>query len=274
MSKILSIAILVGLTGLPSGLFGQDDVVVEVQEVAQVEGVIVADGAFNVNGQADEGDQEKALKNARDGLRKDLKKIASVEVGFARRVCQLDKDQLQQLNQGIAGRLEESLDKLININNVFQAGIGFGGGNIVATTSSGQSLTSDPYEVVRQAVAAEMAKLVADDELETYQREAKLRNEYRRNAAIELVIEMLHSHLSLSSEQREKLRRSLDKRWEGASSFSISMYIHNPEYVPQLPEVAVQTVLEKDQRIIWNSLNKYSFPLEVNDSEVGIQWDE
>lgn len=203
-----------------------------------------------------------------------LTNLIRVEIGFAKRVCNLNPDQIKQLSANMIASIDSMQDLTVDGNQ--DELFGFAGGStvIVANVAGGIAFKADPVARVRSVFDGKLAEIAAPAELEKYRHEAKLREAFLREANIEVVIELLDKQLAFTAEQRDNLKLDLQARWDGASTFSFEMYVSNAEFYPVLPEIVMQRVLDKNQRQIWNQMNKHHFPMNLNLNAFEIVWDE
>ncbi|XZE54071.1 hypothetical protein SH139x_000018 [Planctomycetaceae bacterium SH139] len=203
-----------------------------------------------------------------------LTNLIRSEIGFAKRVCDLTPDQTKQLSADMIASIDTMQDLTVDGNQ--DELFGFAGGStvIVANVAGGIAFKADPVARVRSVFDGKLAEIAAPDELAKYRHEAKLRETFLRTANIAVVIELLDKQLAFTKEQRDKLKLDLQARWDGANTFSFEMYISNAEFYPVLPEIVMQRVLDKNQRQIWNQMNKHHFPMNLNLNALEIAWDE
>ncbi len=203
-----------------------------------------------------------------------LKNLIRVEVGFAKRVCDLSPEQIKQLSANMIASIDTMQDLAVDGNQDEMFGFAGGSTVIVANIAGGLSFQADPVARVRSVLDGKLAEIASDAELTKYRHEASLRETFLRKANIAVVIELLNKQLAFTAEQREKLKGELQARWEGANTFSFEMYMSNAEFYPVLPEIVMQRVLDKNQRQIWNQMNKHHFPMNLNLNAFEIAWDE
>lgn len=275
---------------VPASSVAQDEVgpVVEVGEAARivddaiivqdvVQGAIIDGAIVEIEGVND----EKALAAMRDAaqasLLTDMKFLLRLELAFAKRACPLDKDQLELVRQKLEERLPGCKDMVMDVA-VFRNGFGFGMGGgmatVAATTSEGHSLKENPYSRIQKEMEKTLQELVTPEQLARYQEEVQAKNDFHRQSSVGMVVELIDQRLSLSAEQRQTIRQRLIERWENPASISFEMYFNNPEYIPAVPESAVQPFLNKDQRNIWSRLNRHDFPIQVQSDQFGVFGDE
>lgn len=203
-----------------------------------------------------------------------LTNLIRVEIGFAKRVCNLTPDQIKQLSANMIASIDTMQDLTVDGNQ--DELFGFAGGStvIVANVAGGIAFKADPVARVRSVFDGKLAEIATPAELAKYRHEAKLRETFLREANIEVVIELLDKQLAFTTEQRDKLKLDLQARWDGADTFSFQMYMSNAEFYPVLPEIVMQRVLDKNQRQIWNQMNKHHFPMNLDSNAFEIAWDE
>jgi hypothetical protein len=156
--------------------------------------------------------------------------------------------------------------------NIFNGG--FAGGQVVAQTSSGLSLKANPYTRVRQDVKKIAAELLEAPQNEKYVLECDKRDAFEREAVVASVVAMLDKKLFFSDDQRSAISEELTKNWAKAFDVNLETYQNSPAYVPDIPFVRIDKILNRDQRKLWQGLQKYTFPIVIGTEQQPVEWDE
>lgn len=199
-----------------------------------------------------------------------LRPLVNVELGFIKRVC----DPTDEQKQKIAAAVEESLEAMSDIVGAPQKPFGgFGGGVVMARAANGQELKENPSTRIRRDLADTIRPLLSEQQFAAYETELEKRDQFRREAAVSMAVELIDRHLALTDDQRLRITERLLEKWQGAENLSMQTYVNNPQYVPPAPEVVVQPELDDAQRRAWKSLNKVQFPIQLSNT-MAAQWDE
>lgn len=203
-----------------------------------------------------------------------LRPLMNIELGFLKRVC----DPTDEQKRKIAAAAEECLQGMNDIvgakrNNPFGGDLGGGGGAVVVMAANGQQLNENPFTRIRRDLREAVRPLLSEQQFEEYVTEAEKRERFQREAVVGITIELIDRHLVLSDDQRAKVMERLLENWQGAENLAIETYVHNPQYVPPVPEALVQRELNDAQLRVWKSLSKAQFPFQLPDGLQGV-WDE
>ena len=246
------------------GACAQDEPVVEVEEV-QVDvferDVLIVDGA-----------QNRAPDERKKLLRQSLEPILKSELYFLFMVTGTREPDREEMLESAQKDLEKMDDMLIDQNGGNGLGMVLGGATGIAVTSNGLSLNANPYTRIRDSLQNVAAQHLSPEEIEKYKTELAKRIEFRREATIGMVVQLLDQHLELSVEQRDQIKENLTKRWSGWKNISVESYLSNSNYIPVFPFPLIDTVLNRDQRTVWKTLNQYHFPIQINNDQFSMEW--
>lgn len=186
-----------------------------------------------------------------------LKPLVNAEVSFIKRVCEPDEEQMtaivaaaQQAYQGMGNMVTEN-GRVVQVNNARVRG------------PNNESLTQNPYTRVRNDAAKFLGPILRKEQLERYLEESKLRDEFERQAAIDIAVGLIDDKLILTDEQREQLTEELIKNWKGVDIQQMQMYLYNPQYVPQVHIASLSKVLTQSQLKVWKSFNSTNFSVHI-----------
>lgn len=244
----------------------QGDVIVDaevVEAVVERDGdVVLLDAAQNRK----PGDEKKLLKEA-------LEPVLKAELYFLFMVTKADEDAKDRVVASAEKELE-SMDEIL-LDQRFANGVvlAVSGPTVVAQTSNGVSLNANPYTRIREKLLVIAEQELEPAQAEKYKSEIAKRGEFRRQAMVGMVVNLLDQHLALSVEQRDQITENLMEKWPGAVNMSVENYLNNSNYVPVLPFPLIDTVLNRDQRTVWKTLNQYHFPMQVSNDQIPLEWD-
>lgn len=202
----------------------------------------------------------------------DMQSLMVVELGFIKRVCKPTPDQKKKI-AAAAAECIEAMNDIAVANQAEQGGAFAGGREIIAVTASGVQLTENPTERIQQEMTKALRPIVSAEQHAAYVEETEQRDRFNREAAVAVAVVLLDRQLMLSDQQRSKLTSRLLDQWKEAESIPIQMYVSNPQYFPELPEVVVQSELDAAQLAVWRSLNKTRFPLYIGTFAMDV-WEE
>ncbi len=258
-----------GVTSHPGDAFAQEDEPVEIQAPIDVQAV-QAEALIEIVDFLGNGPGDPAV--AKERFLQEMQSFVHLELGFAFRVCEWSDEEKNTIRTAVNERSHLLTDMLIAANG---GQVNVSGDTIVAHTSSGAVLNANPFVRIEELVTQVMKELAPPEKLAIYQTECKLRDQFRREAAVGIVMNVLDRKLSLTQQQYQSLHEKLMERWTKAINISTENYQNNPEYAPQLPPNIMQKELDKDQRAIWQALSKYDFPMQLGAVQFNeAKWDE
>lgn len=253
------IGVLILTACFPYPCLSQDEEVVEQEVVEQVEVMaeLAAPGFAVPAPNANIVDQLRPLMN--------------VELGFVKRVCKPTEEQ----KRAIAAAAEKCLEGMGDMAGGRNAGMvqGFQGRLVVARDANGRPLSDNPWSRIRGDLAEAIRPLLSEQQLADYTAELEKRAQFRREAAVGITVALLDRHLALTVQQQEALTARLLEKWPDAENLAIETYMHNPQYVPPVPEAIVQRELDDAQKRVWKSLRKAQFTLQLSNGHAE-SWDE
>ncbi len=92
--------------------------------------------------------------------------------------------------------------------------------------------------------------------LDRWEEQRVLRERYIVEANTRVFVGVLNKRMLLSNDQRTKLTDSIASHWDDQWESYIRLIVHNPEFFPPIPDVAIVPHLTKPQRTAWNAMTK------------------
>lgn len=192
-----------------------------------------------------------------------LEAVRTREQTFLMRVCELDAQQKEQVEQLGKGLRQESLKALDQENvNRFD-----GNGRLLLQRQVKIRVGDDQVIVNRQAIDTYRNKLhekfksvLKPEQQEKFTYELKARDEFSRRANAELLVTILDQKLSLKPEQIEPLRQSL-AGWTEADELHLTQYLQqNAEnWIPPIPAKYLADHLTTEQQNTYQAAEHVAF---------------
>lgn len=201
------------------------------------------------------GDDEAMLEH----LMAAYKPALQVELSFANRVCRFNDEQraavVAATHDGLKGFAEEQRKQGGNAQQQID-GIWIQAGNLqVAQADEGHT-----EQQIAGIVAAAVAEHADPKQLKSYRREVALREQFRKDATMATVIDLIDQWLQLSDEQRRGISAELVDQWKPGWDWQLAMAANNGRYFPQvIPDEAIRRYLDADQLKRWQRVSKVQF---------------
>jgi hypothetical protein len=195
-----------------------------------------------------------------------LQSKVAVDNALVRRVCNLDAEQLKQLDELNA--------KWVNGKAAAgkQAGLAAGVLRVFAGQNLGGMPPGNPADAAARVMTTYRTKLkeiLKPEQLAEYEKHVKERDAFRCQANAECIVAVLEDRLSLKDDQRKELVKSLSE-WSGIQRMQATFYFQNQAYIPNLPASALKA-LTPTQRKILDGMQKADFQFEMfNDGQEAI----
>ena len=156
-----------------------------------------------------------------------------------------------------ARQMEIELDQL-NIEEAFvDATIA------AAYTGDGIALKANPYTRLRQEFREALEAMVSPEQLERYDQECSARDQFRRNAALNVIMGNLLKSLQLEPKQEEAIRQALANNMKQIDDLEDSSYLFDVDVIPQIADAEIKQLLTVRQRAKWNNLAIYNYPIQM-----------
>jgi len=108
---------------------------------------------------------------------------------------------------------------------------------------------------ITDALLKSVRKVLSPDQAERYQKELELRDQaLKRSVALNLAAKV-DKFLILAPEQRDKLSKILQDHWQESWS-ELRMLMYGNQYLPQMPDAEISTILTDVQKEVWRRLSK------------------
>lgn len=170
--------------------------------------------------------------------------LVKSELYFIRKVCQPSDEQYQTIKAAGDQTLKTVVRRCAEDQLRMQRG-------------NAKESGTDP----RQEIAVELSKRVEEvlsvEQLRRYQRELEQRAAARKHAAMLALVAHLDKELVLSGEQRTRLKKSLEAKWNDAWSYSLEAMMYGAQYMPLVPDDVMTPVLNDKQQEIWRQTPKH-----------------
>jgi hypothetical protein len=206
-------------------------------------------GALDVGVNAQQPAAADPAKQTQEQLAKKIRQ----EMRFLRQVVDLSPEQDQRLSAFDVAKLDD-----IRIQQRKVApGVDFLGGQVRIPSAP---TAIDPLKMrqIERAFEKEVAAVLTPKQHVVYVKEKKLRDEFGIETAVRGVLIILDRKLGLSREQRAAIYSSLIQ-WGGITSFDITPYESNHQYLPPIPDSVLDEHLSESQRTVLKSTARIDF---------------
>ena len=172
--------------------------------------------------------------------------LINIELSFVKRVCEPTEDQMTKI-VAAAKEAHLAMASLVKPQNAVQAIRA----QVMFMGPQGERMSINPYHRVREDMAKLLEPLVSPEQYAKYVEEARLRDEYERDAAVGIVLGMIDAKLALSADQRKAIYEKLMEEWKDIDLQWLQNYRNNPQYMPQMPDELISPVLTERQKELW-----------------------
>jgi len=172
--------------------------------------------------------------------------LINIELSFVKRVCEPTDEQMTKI-VAAAKEAHQAMASLVKPQNAAQAMRA----HAMFMGPQGERMSINPYHRVREDVAKLLEPLVSPEQHAKYVEEARLRDEYERDAAVGIVLDMVDAKLALSADQRKEIYGKLMEEWKDIDLQWLQNYRNNPQYMPQMPDELISPVLTEKQKELW-----------------------
>lgn len=166
------------------------------------------------------------------------------ELNFIRLNCDLAVEQRPQVKAAGDAALKEIVRKMAERQ--------------VRPNRVGQT-QAEPRKAIRKALLDALEHTLSADAMQKFQLELNQRTERRKQAAILTVLARMDTALLLTEEQRTAIEKSLTSAWQEDWEQWLFIHIYGDQYFPTVPDQHVVPHLNKDQKAVWNTLQKINF---------------
>ncbi|MEO2048669.1 MAG: hypothetical protein ABGX16_19105 [Pirellulales bacterium] len=119
-----------------------------------------------------------------------------------------------------------------------------------------QKVSLDPNQMLRDHLACWVREHLGQDEYELYFEANRLSRQRRQRVTVLNLVVNFDNLLMLTSEQRGRLAKSLNANWQEEWGQRLPMFIHGPQFLPEIPGRVVLSVLNKKQEAVWLGMKK------------------
>ncbi|TWU47303.1 hypothetical protein Poly51_51030 [Rubripirellula tenax] len=127
-----------------------------------------------------------------------------------------------------------------------------------------ENVSGNPIQRVRSDAAKYLKRKVSDEQYAIYIDESQLRDEFERDAAIDIAISMIDRRVILTEKQRQALHERLMTGWKDVDIQWIQMYQMNPSYLPEMPDGLINPVLNPNQLKLMTAARQQHVFMTVN----------
>jgi hypothetical protein len=119
-----------------------------------------------------------------------------------------------------------------------------------------QKVSLDPNQMLRDHLARWVREYLGQDEYELYFEANRLSRQRRQRVTVLNLVANFDKLLMLTDEQRHRLVKSLNANWQEDWGQRLPMFIHGPQFLPEIPGRVVLSVLNKKQEAVWLGMKK------------------
>jgi hypothetical protein len=200
-----------------------------------------------------------------------FRKALKAELHFMRLVCDCNRAQYEK----VAGEVEPTLKTMAEK---------FGQKNpngfiMINTAQAGHAgdEDNDPRYLISMAIAKSIRKQLPAEMADRYDQEIAARLEASKQAVVQGYVARLDKILHLTTEQRDRLTKVLDKKWKYSPSRA-RLLTMGGNYFPTMPEAEIKEILTPPQQRVWSGIQRQqiSFGVSLNDDnepEIQETWD-
>jgi hypothetical protein len=106
-------------------------------------------------------------------------------------------------------------------------------------------------------IAADMLRIAAPhltpEQRALYEAEVKRQSDRQKRAATRLLVAAIDDDLTLSADQRERLERAVDEKWNDSWRRALAVAQFGRQYLPALPDPVVLPILTDRQKSLWDA---------------------
>ncbi|QDV24900.1 hypothetical protein [Aureliella helgolandensis] len=193
-----------------------------------------------------------------------LLNYVSVQAGLARRTCELSDQQelrLKEIDQAwLAKELQQLERRDVPARGIIGGIARFLGGQAVQPEIQAQQPAepSEQIPLVFKRIDAEFEGILDETQFAEFRQECDAREQFRREAAAELMVTVLDQHLYLSFDQRAALKEGIAK-WGGGQDYYWGFYFQNLQYIPVVPDRVVSPLLTREQKNRLGALQRWDY---------------
>ncbi len=272
---LLRFAVLLFVVAFAGSIYSQAPEAARAVEGRAVEGRAAAE-AVEVVGQVVVGEGLEAAGEAAqvmfafapdDPQSSRLQSKIAVDNALVRRVCNLDPEQLKQIDaldakwiKGKAAAGKQAGNLAAGVLRVF-AGPAIGGVQ--------QNNPAEAASRVTTAYKTKLKEILNPEQLAGYETHVKEREDFRREANAACVVALLEDRLCLNDAQRKELIKSLSE-WSGIQKMQATFYFQNQSYIPNLPPTALKGLTATQKKIL-DGMQKADFQFDMfNDGQEAV----
>jgi hypothetical protein len=185
--------------------------------------------------------------------------LLRAELIFARKVCQLNQEELRRVNQDAQKMLDEVVTNLVDAQFQPRARVKVGGqmGGMPGGAGLARAVNNlDAQQLLEDGVARVMKKNLTASQWSLYETERQKRDENRKRMTIRYFIDAIDRELYLSPEQCEKLEGSLQSNWDRGWTIYLENHLYGNRFYPMTIDVLVIPILTEAQKKVWQGVQR------------------
>jgi hypothetical protein len=176
-----------------------------------------------------------------------LRALSNAELYFADRVCQLTPEQRRAV-KAAGDACVKSIGR--RLHNGQQ-------GNLFIALF-GTNRPPNPYRLLDKGLSKAFKAQLSPEQWQQYRAECDKRTTYRKAATVAVLVARLDEAVFLNDEQREQVTAALTAQWQESWYLSLEFWEQNEQYFPVVPEPTIAPLLTREQRVLWQQLQKIS----------------
>jgi hypothetical protein len=126
-----------------------------------------------------------------------------------------------------------------------------------------QKMGLDPNQMLRDHMAQWVQTQLGQAEYELYFEANRLSRERRQQVTVLKLVANFDNLLMLTVKQRDQMVKNLNANWQEDWGQRLPMFIHGPQFLPEIPGRVVLPVLNKKQEAVWLGMKKNKQPVHI-----------
>jgi hypothetical protein len=126
-----------------------------------------------------------------------------------------------------------------------------------------QKMELDPNQMLRDHMAQWVQTQLGQAEYELYFEANRLSRERRQQVTVLKLVANFDNLLMLTVKQRDQMVKNLNANWQENWGQRLPMFIHGPQFLPEIPGRVVLSVLNKKQEAVWLGMKKNKQPVHI-----------
>lgn len=180
-----------------------------------------------------------------------VRPVLHAELLFLRSVCDLTFEQRRALSKESDQVLKDAVTPYVEAQQQMMRGVA--------------AQYPDTRKVLQQSLEKAVKKHLSPEQATRYHAELEKRATEWKDAGVRLLVAKMDENLVLSSDQREKISKSLFEHWNDSWTQVVEMLQQNDQVFPMIPNQHVAPYLNASQKRVWDGMpkNNYNFSFAV-----------